>query len=271
MSEVQDRVSLSNPPPAPAQAAPEEVPVDIVPLPSSGRAYPAGHPLHLKESIAIRSMTARDEDILTSRALIRNGRVVSALLASCIAEKNVDPDTMLVGDRNAVLIGIRITGYGAEYPVNITCPNCGVVAKHVVDLNQLPVKRFPKDADLSQAPLFSVALPITKRTCTFRLLNGADEAELVQALDRGRRALGENLVTGRLKRQIVALGDERDPNRIANLVMSMPARDARYLRERIDAITPAVDMKTQFACASCGTEAEVEVPLGTDFFWPEIR
>ena len=48
-----------------------EVPVESVPLPSGGVIYPVDSPLHAKETIDIRAMTAREEDILTSRALIK--------------------------------------------------------------------------------------------------------------------------------------------------------------------------------------------------------
>ena len=69
-------------------------------------------------------MTAKEEDILTSRALIKNGTVITQLLKSCILNKLVDPDDMLTGDKNAILIGIRVTGYGSEYSAKITCPHC---------------------------------------------------------------------------------------------------------------------------------------------------
>src|SRR5512138_1969463 len=73
------KVSLSAPPVTPQELA---VPSEIVPLPSRGFAYPPGHPLHKRDGIQIKAMTAHDEDILTSRALIRSGRVISALLRS---------------------------------------------------------------------------------------------------------------------------------------------------------------------------------------------
>ena len=44
-------------------------PTEIVDLPSQGRFYPKGHALHNKDSIEIRFMTAKDEDILTSKSL----------------------------------------------------------------------------------------------------------------------------------------------------------------------------------------------------------
>lgn len=47
-----------------------EIPVDMVPLPSAGKVYAQGTPLHNASQIEYRSMTAKDEDILMSRALL---------------------------------------------------------------------------------------------------------------------------------------------------------------------------------------------------------
>jgi hypothetical protein len=101
-----------------------EVPVEIVTLPSKGSVYPVGHPLSNEETVEIKALTAREEDLLTSRALIKNGTVISKLLKACIMNKLVNPDDMLAGDRNALLIGIRVTGYGPDYDVKISCVEC---------------------------------------------------------------------------------------------------------------------------------------------------
>lgn len=96
-------------------AAQEQVPTDLVPLPSNGVTYPLGSIMANTESVAIRSMTARDEDILTSRALLKNGKAITTLLGNCIVNKNIDPGSLLAGDRNAILIGIRITEIGRAH------------------------------------------------------------------------------------------------------------------------------------------------------------
>ena len=44
------------------------VPTEFVELPSEGRYYPEGHPLHNQETIEIKHMTAREEDLLTIRS-----------------------------------------------------------------------------------------------------------------------------------------------------------------------------------------------------------
>ena len=57
-------------------------------------------------------MTAKDEDILTSRALLKKGLAVDRLLENIIVDKRIKTHSLLVGDKNAIIIAARITGYG---------------------------------------------------------------------------------------------------------------------------------------------------------------
>ena len=64
-------------------------PTEFVDLPSRGEFYPEDHPLHNKETIEIRYMTARDEDILVNKSYIQKGVVLEKLLESVILDKNI--------------------------------------------------------------------------------------------------------------------------------------------------------------------------------------
>jgi hypothetical protein len=92
---------------------------DHVSLPSQGKYYPNG-----QASVQVKLLTTEEENILTSPELIRNGKVLDVLLEHAIIDKNLRPDDMLTGDRNAVLLALRSTGYGDNYPVKMTCPHC---------------------------------------------------------------------------------------------------------------------------------------------------
>jgi hypothetical protein len=72
-----------------------QVPVELVTLPSKGILYPLGHPLCNEQHIEIKCMSATEEDLLSSKALIKKGTVLSELLKACILNKTIDPDTML--------------------------------------------------------------------------------------------------------------------------------------------------------------------------------
>ena len=101
-----------------------EVPVESVPLPSRGVIYPPSSAFCGKETVDIRAMTAREEDILTSRAYLKRGTVVNELIKSCMVDKGCDPADLIAGDRNALMVSMRITGYGSEYRAEATCPSC---------------------------------------------------------------------------------------------------------------------------------------------------
>ena len=66
-------------------------PTDFVELPSKGQFYPEGHPLCGKDTIEIKYMTAKEEDILSSRALIKKGVAIERLLESIIKDKSINP------------------------------------------------------------------------------------------------------------------------------------------------------------------------------------
>ena len=91
------------------------VPTEIVDLPSKGRFYPVGHPLHGKESIEIRYMTARDEDILTSPALLKKGVALDRLLDNVLLDNSFNSKDLLSGDGATLMYAVRITGYGPDY------------------------------------------------------------------------------------------------------------------------------------------------------------
>jgi len=248
-----------------------EVPVETVPLPSGGKCYEQEHPLHGRETVDIRAMTAREEDILTSRALIKKGTVISHLIKSCMIDKRVDPDTLLAGDRNAIMVALRVTGYGSEYKVEVDCPACSERAKHSFDLGALPVKRLDIDPVALGQNVFEANLPITKAKVRFKLLTGQDEQEIMTASERrkkqGQRA--DNLVTERLKYSIVSANGISDRTKLEMMIKNLPARDSLFLRKFIDANEPGIEMKAWMDCPSCLEHSEVRLPLGAAFFWPD--
>ena len=91
-----------------------QFPTEEVSLPSKGLLYPKDSPLS-SGKVDIKYMTAKEEDILTSPNLIKQGTVVDKLLESVIVTEGVSIDDLLVGDKNAIMIAARILGYGKDY------------------------------------------------------------------------------------------------------------------------------------------------------------
>lgn len=249
-----------------------EIPVETVPLPSEGKVYDVNSPLYGKQTIDIKAMTAKEEDILTSRALIKKGTVITHLLQSCITEKGISVKDMLVGDRNALMVAVRITGYGTDYNAEVTCPACDSKNNETFDLGELPLKRLTIDPVGIGENIFSFMLPVTKKEVHFKFLTGRDEEEMSLIAERKKSALpemrGESLVTSRLARSIIAIDGVTDKNKINLFVSKMPAQDSRKLRAFMDASEPGIDMIGWLSCSNCGESSEVGLPLGASFFWP---
>jgi len=251
-----------------------DVPVNDVKLPSRGKIYPPESALHNRETVEVRSMTAREEDILTSRVLLRQGKAMSMLLRNCIVDKSIDPDEMIVGDRNAVLVSIRVSGYGPGYETKIECPECNEGFEHNFDLSNIPVAPLEAEPEVPGLNQFTFTLPMSKKSVRFKLLTGAQERELSTIQERSKKAHGigamENNVTLRIFHQVVSIDGEADRGKLQRLVMTMPAGDSRALRKYIDKLSPGLDMTSFVTCPGCGTESEVDMPIGAEFFWPGI-
>lgn len=248
-----------------------EIPVESVPLPSRGLTYPSDSPLHGCETIDVRAMTAREEDILTSKALIKKGTVITELIKSCLVDKRIDVSKMLSGDRNALMVALRITGYGAEYNVEVECPACSTKSKQAFNLSELEIKPLELQPVHVGANLFEVTLPVTKKRVKFKFLTGADEEEIMVMSERKKKAGGmtDNLVTTRLQFSIVEVEGKGDKSLIGSFIRSLPAKDSLFLRQTIDQAEPGIDMKSYMDCPACSETSEVRIPLGATFFWPD--
>ena len=255
-----------------------DIPVESVPLPSNGLTYPTNHPLHGATTIDIRAMTAREEDILTSKALIKKGTVISELLRSCIIDKRVNPDDLLLGDWNAIMTALRITGYGSDYNVEVNCPACGERSKQDFNLAALPIKRLETNPVAIGSNVFEVEMPKNREndptlTIRYRYLTGTDEVKISQLAERKKKQGFEtdNLITTRYTHQIVSINEITDKTKISMFIQKMPTRYSRALRAAMDKSEPGIDMTAHMQCPHCFEESEVSLPLGASFFWPDAR
>ena len=249
-----------------------KIPTDFVTLPSGGKVYPAESPLYNAKELELRHLTAADEDILTSRSLLRSGKAVDTVIAACLIDKTIDVEELLSGDKNAILTFLRVSGYGPEYKVEMDCPACGEASNSEFDLSNLEMKTLDIEPAALGVNSFNYQLPHSKVNIEFKLLNSRQEREISEAQDalkkRTQSPIDRN-VTTRLKNLIVSVEGNSDQSFINQFVDTMNVRDSRSLRKHIEDNTPDLDMKEMFECVHCGHRGEVEIPITIGFFWPE--
>ena len=251
------------------------IPTEFVELPSQGRFYPEGHPLRGQSSIEIKQMTAKEEDILTSKTLLKKGIALDRALQSVVLNKQINVNHMLVGDRNALIIGMRISGYSNLYETQVSCPSCGESNNYPFDLNKVNIYYGDKIGKLkitdNEDGSFEVQLPQTKANVVFRLLTGYDENALLNLGGRSKRKKDgeERVITGQLRNIIVSVNGSTSKEVLNYLIENIPSRDSRHLRMAYKAAAPTVDLTQDFECQECDFAQEMEVPLTADFFWPD--
>ena len=247
-----------------------DIPTELVPLPSAGKVYSPNSSLYGRELVEIRPMTAREEDILTSRALLKKGTVVTELIKSCLTDKSIDTSDLLAGDRNALMVAVRITGYGSDYTAEVECGECQSKNQQVFNLSELPLKTLSIDPATQGSNLFEFILPHTKKKVLFKFATGKDEEEL-NATQEKQKKLGiktDSTVTAALQQAIVSIDGIEDKFKISNFIKMMPARDSLALRNYMRDNEPGIMMKQDVTCDSCGHTEEVNMPLGVNFLWP---
>ena len=250
------------------------VPTEFVELPSRGLYYTNDHPLCKEEVVEIRHMTAKDEDILTSRSLLKKGLAIDRLLQNILVDKNINVNSLLVGDKNAILVQTRIHAYGADYETRVLCPACNAEGQNNFDLAAVGLNYGNEWGELNiEGPTenntFLITLPKTGRKAEVRLLSGNDEKNVMKVIENRRKhKLQETPVTTQMKQFVVSIDGHTGRTDLNNFIENMPTLDAQYLRVAYNRIVPNIDMALPFHCAECGTESRLEVPFTSEFFWP---
>ena len=256
-------------------------PTEFVEIPSKGKFYPAGHPLHGVEAVEIRQMTAKEEDILSSQTLLKQGVAIDRFLHSVLVDKRLTPDDMLVGDKNALIIAARCSGYGFDYSANITCPNCGTTSKQEVDLieakqsyegyiQEEAEEQLPAVSGPNASGNYIITLPVTKANFEVKLMTGREEKAFSKRMQqRKKKKQAEAMLTDQFKTFTVSINNVGDLRKMYMFIDNLPVRDSRFLRQTYAKLSPALNLKHDFVCTECGHEQEVEVPISAQFFWPD--
>lgn len=260
----------SPPPPQNINPLSFVTPTEFVELPSKGRFYPEGHPLHNEETIEIRYMTAKEEDILTSRTLLKKGIVIDRLLQSVIVNKSINVQDLLIGDKNAIVVATRITGYGALYETKVICPNCTEFVSYEFDLNKSNVNYGGDQNGFKETEdgNFIIHLEKLNVDVEVKLLTGRDEHQLIKLMNiKKKQKMEETSLTDQFRQFIVGVNGFRDRELVEALIENMPATDSRKLRTAYQKVVPNIDLSQEFTCENCDSEQTLEVPFTADFFW----
>jgi hypothetical protein len=240
-----------------------QFPAEEVTLPSQGLLYPEDSPLR-SGILEMKYMTAREEDILTNTNLIANGTVIDKLLESLIVTP-IDYNTLLIGDKDALLVAARILGYGSDYRFMHNGEEINV------DLTTIKDKELDESLVIDGKNEFQFTLPTSKKEVTFKFLTHGDEQKIEKEL-KGLKKINKNKsndLTTKMKYVITSIEGDYERKTIREFVDNeFLARDARELRNHISKIQPSVDLSYDYEDQR-GNVTTIDIPVGIRFFWPD--
>ncbi len=241
---------------------------EIVALPSEGKCYPESNPLSTGQ-IELKYMTAREEEILTTQSLIKKGVVLDKLFEAIIVDKKVNPDDILLGDKNAIMLATRILGYGPEYKVDVFLDN-GEKQEAIVDLGKVQTKEidFTK---LSRENRYTFKTS-TGNELIFKLLTHGDEKKIdndIKAMQRLNKESNGNELTTRYRYMIISVDGKDDTKSVIDFINNrFLAKDTKAFREYLKELQPDIKMEFNFTNPETGETEVRPIPMGVGFFWP---
>ncbi len=238
-------------------------PYDVIPIPSEGKIYK-----NKKKNMKVSYMNTTDESILTSPNLLQSGEFLEILMNRKILDSNIRYNDLHVGDRNAIMIWLRATGYGEMYPVTLLDEN-DIPFDTEINLNNLKIKNLGAEPDTEG--LFDYSFPLCKDTIKFKLLScgDVDEVDGLMEKDKVNNVLVNNEEIYNLERAVIDINGNRDTNFIFDYVRKIRVGDRSDLTKYMNKIESGVDLNIEVGTPGGGS-VKTFLPLNVKFFWPNI-
>ena len=246
---------------------PEEfkVPYDIIELPSQGLLYP-----NKKSSVKVEYLTAYDENVLSSPNLLNSGKFLDILIENKVKDLGFDHNNLLLGDRLAILLYLRTTGFGNDYHQYVFDEDKNLV-EGVIDLSKIEIKKLEIKPDNNNE--FDYTFPLSGMKIKFKLLSSkeTDDLELLDQKSKERNNNVSILPTLKLERSIMEIDGERDKLKISHILKSpkMKILDIRKFNKYVSDIEPGINTKTT-ATISGGKSVDCFLRIGTNFWFPKV-
>jgi len=197
---------------------------DIIKLPSKGECYASK-----KGRLPIGYLTLVDENIMIQPNIFRDNLIVDILLKNKILDLNFDPDLLCKGDRDAIMLFLRASGYGTEFPIVATDPETGKEFDTTVDLSKIKYIDFKLKGDNNG--WFDYTLPKSGDLIKFNFLNRIEEKRYLslvkQMEEKEKKKFVEHLIKeiDKLDKDLIEDQNEQDIlDKFVNTLYQMKGR-----------------------------------------------
>jgi hypothetical protein len=243
---------------------------ELIPLPSHGKFYreTTDDEDILQGNIRMLSMTAKEEEILSTSRFIKSGAAIRMILDRCI-ESDISAKDILLFDSNYLMFHLRKLSYGDVYNFEIKCNNsmCGKKFPHAVHISQLEFNELPEDL---KEPI-EIKLERSKYTI-HTIMPRLYHSEEISAKNSNRKKAQDEedkrIIDNVLVTTVAVFDGEMQalPKREWDeFFHALPAYDLATIRDRTRFDT-GVDTLEHVICPYCEEDYSGTIPIGADFF-----
>lgn len=254
-----------------------------IPLPSKGVFYMP--PNFNKQSIWVRPMDFRDEDILTTQKYIEEGTVFDKIVTAVIQEANITAGKLVPVDRDTILIWLRANALGKIMSVDYKCvnPTCSKPSNVATwDLSEIKIPEYEPEvlAQLQECGEYKITTPF-KGVIVYVKVPLIEESNDTQKKYLRKKETDktehDNLATASLS--LIVSGVEvdgkivRKKNEILKYFekIKLSLGDSRWIRSEAKKVNLKYNTAKDLICKNCGHVQEgVELPIvHQNFLWTD--
>ena len=229
----------------------------------------------------IRGFKVKDEALYLDQNLVRQGRYIGSLVASCW-EQTLDPgpyenllgvsgkldwDGVLQGDRYFAFLKARVATRGPEYEFEIQqCGNGACRRRYdwACNLDELPVRKLDPAVKAAFMAGESSALEIEGLPAILcRPLIGRDEQWMARVAEKEPTKL---LLWATVRRIVKIEGVGNDARKIKDFVENLDGAVADALRDGLEELDCGPENVFEVQCPQCGYYQQVTLPFEPTFF-----
>ncbi len=230
----------------------------------------------------VRKLKIAEANILGDENAVRRGDMFDKVLAACWVstedfgpyggvENRLDWKKVLVADRFALTVDIRVATYGPVYEYTVTCtnPTCRKKFPWRIDLTtDLERKPLPAEsiAIFKAGNRFETRVEALGKSIFFKLQTGEDERVAAASLAKNQA----KKMTAALAARIVQIEDV-EPNDRVRFLDQLDMDEAMDIIDAMDAVDGGIETDGDVECSDCHTQQTISLPLGKEFWLPSRK
>lgn len=239
-------------------------------LPSEGKVYKE----QINPNFKLRSMTTVEEMKRLNHS-DKPYQAMAEIIDSCLVDSiGISSYDLCLADYQYMLHKLRVVTYGPKYKLSSTCPYCGTVNQNIVNLEELNLIPYDKDAydKYSEFDLPVSQKKIKLRMQTPRILDRISTNSKEQR-KKNPSMTGDPAFLFTLESLIETIDGNNVPDfKLNQFVQKLPMMDTNYILKSAQKLNTLFGLDSQLynVCKVCGLDYTSNFRTTSEFFGPSI-